>query len=527
MQVEWIEAAMIATTSVGSAVLALMVHARMTRRPAGASARSAVPAPEPAVFLFENRELVDATEPARTLLDSAPAAGSDWARLLAFVTPRFGDLEGAMGQLAQKGRVELSGAGDTRKTMRLQAEDVNGLTRITLIDAEAEGRGLMVDALSHRAFEDELEVMRKTLDRLPALAWRESQHGAIAWANRAYVLQAQAFTQEDEGLVWPLPRLFSPVEAAPGDGPRRAKLDLGDDKALWFDRFSFPLEGGSLHFALPADAAVRAERSLRSFVQTLTKTFADLPIGLAVFDRQRKLQLFNPALIELTQLATEFLSARPSLYAFLDRLREARMMPEPKDYRSWRLQMTELEQAAAAGFHSETWTLPRGQTYRVTGRPHPDGAVAFLFEDITSEVSLTRRFRAELELGQEVLDQMQEAVAVFRPSGELAMSNGAYDRLWGVEPSTSLARVTILDSVRIWQHDCASSPLWAEARGFCFKPGEKAPLTGEVSRNDGTRLSCHFTAISGGAMLVRFLPVPALAPANTDFPDREPRLTAN
>ena len=86
MQVEWIEAAMIATTSVGSAVLALMVHARMTPRPAGASARSAVPAPEPAVFLFENRELVDATEPARTLLDSAPAAGSDWARLLAFAS---------------------------------------------------------------------------------------------------------------------------------------------------------------------------------------------------------------------------------------------------------------------------------------------------------------------------------------------------------------------------------------------------------------------------------------------------------
>ena len=261
MQVEWIEAAMIATTSVGSAVLALMVHARMTRRPAGASARSALPAPEPAVFLFENRELVDATEPARTLLDSAPAAGSDWARLLAFVAPRFGDLEGAMGQLAQKGRVELSGAGDTRKTMRLQAEDVNGLTRITLIDAEAEGRGLMVDALSHRAFEDELEVMRKTLDRLPALAWRESQHGAIAWANRAYVLQAQAFTQEDEGLVWPLPRLFSPVEAAQGDGPRRAKLDLGDDKALWFDRFSFPLEGGQPAFR-PARRCRRTRRAL-------------------------------------------------------------------------------------------------------------------------------------------------------------------------------------------------------------------------------------------------------------------------
>ena len=69
-------------------------------------------------------------------------------------------------------------------------------------------------------------------------------------------------------------------------------------------------------FALPADAAVRAERSLREFVQTLTKTFADLPIGLAIFDQSRKLQLFNPSLIDLTRLPTGFLTARPTLFDY-------------------------------------------------------------------------------------------------------------------------------------------------------------------------------------------------------------------
>ncbi len=507
MQIEWIQTVIIAATSVGAALLALMVHARLDGRSLTPARGSALPTPEPAVFLFDDHELVDATGPARTLLDSAPVSGNDWARLVAFVTPRFGHFEETIATLPHRGRVDLTADGDRRQQLRIVAEDVNGLSRITLIDPEAEGRGLMVDALSHRAFEDELEMMRKTLDRLPALAWREGENGTVIWANRAYMLQSQALSPEAEGLVWPLPRLFPHIEAAPSDGPRRAKLDLGESKALWFDRFSFPLDTGSIQFAFPADAVVRAERSLRSFVQTLTKTFADLPIGLAVFDKHRKLQLFNPALIELTQLSTEFLSARPSLYAFLDRLREARMMPEPKDYRSWRLQMTELEQAAAAGFHTETWTLPGGQTYRVNGRPHPDGAVAFLIEDITSEISLTRRFRADLELGQEVLDHMQEAVAVFRPSGELALSNGAYDRLWGVEPSTTLARVTILDSVRIWQQNCEAHPVWTEARGFCFRAGDKAPVTGEVRRRDGTVLSCNFAAIGGGAMIARFMPV--------------------
>ncbi|MEZ5684429.1 MAG: hypothetical protein R3D78_00325 [Paracoccaceae bacterium] len=146
--------------------------------------------------------------------------------------------------------------------------------------------------------------------------------------------------------------------------PRRVSLEAGDEGAVWFDCYSYPWENGSMHFALPADSTVRAERALRDFVQTLTKTFADLPIGLAIFDQQRQLQMFNPALLDLTQLGPDFLSARPTLYAFLDRLREARMMPEPKDYRSWRLQMTELEKASAAGFHVETRSLPGGRPSR-------------------------------------------------------------------------------------------------------------------------------------------------------------------
>jgi len=51
----------------------------------------------------------------------------------------------------------------------------------------------------------------------------------------------------------------------------------------------------------------------RNFVQTLTKTFAQLSIGLAIFNRERQLVLFNPALIDLTALPADFLTGRPHL----------------------------------------------------------------------------------------------------------------------------------------------------------------------------------------------------------------------
>lgn len=509
MQIEWIQAFIIAATSVGAAFLALTLFTLLlARRAPRQSVAQVHPVLEQIVFLFDDQELVDATGPARALIEASPIALSDWARLSAFVAPRFADFAKSMAQLAERGRIELIARADGSRQapIRLIAEDVNGLARITLIDPEAEGRGVLVDGLSQRALEDELDQLRFTLDCSPALVWREDGEGALTWANRAYILRSGAFSGSDEALIWPLPKLFS-LEATPRSGPRRVKLDEGEDGAAWFDCHSFPLEQGTLHFALPADATVRAEKALRDFVQTLTKTFADLPVGLAIFDRQRQLQLFNPALLDLTQLGPEFLSARPTLYAFLDRLREARMMPEPKDYRSWRLQMTELEQAAAAGFHSETWTLPTGQTYRVTGRPHPDGAIAFLFEDISAEMSLTRRFRAELEQGQEVLDLMSEAVAIFQPTGELSAANAAYDSLWGAEASSTLGRVTLLDSVRLWQGQCEPTELWEKARSFNSRSAPREVIEGEVRLHlDGTRISCRFVPMHGGALLASFLP---------------------
>ena len=505
----WILALVIAGTSVGSAWIALLlISLRFDRSPALAGYSE--PALEPAVFLFDNEYLVDATQPARALLEASPMGETDWARLSSFLAPRFEGFAAAMSGLSERGRFELvSATGPAGAAqLRMVAEDVGGLARLTLIDLGAEGRGVLVDGLSQRALEDEVEQLRAVADRAPALAWRENGAGAVIWANRAYLLRIESLEADDGAMVWPLPRLF---ETGSATGPRRMCLGAASEKPAWFDVHSYPLEDGALCYALPADATVRAERSLREFVQTLTKTFADLPIGMAIFDRQRQLQLFNPALIDLTQLGADFLSARPTLYALLDRLREARMMPEPKDYRSWRLQMTALEQAAAAGHHVETWSLPGGQTYRVTGRPHPDGAVAFLIEDITSEVSLTRRFRAELELGQSVIDAMDEAIAVFLPSGELATSNAAYAALWGVDPGATLGRVTLLDSVRVWQEQTRPNQIWSKVRSFFGRIDARQGWGGEAELEGGQRLACRFVPLPAGATLAGFACIGASA----------------
>ena len=56
-----------------------------------------------------------------------------------------------------------------------------------------------------------------------------------------------------------------------------------------------------------------------------------MSIGLAVFDQNHRLLLFNPDLVDLTSFEAEFLSGRPVLTHLFSKLREHRTMLEPRN----------------------------------------------------------------------------------------------------------------------------------------------------------------------------------------------------
>ena len=209
-------------------------------------------------------------------------------------------------------------------------------------------------------------------------------------------------------------------------------------------------------------------------------------------------------MVDLTGLPIDFLSLRPSFVSFLDALRDRSMIPEPKDYRSWRRQLVEMEKAAASGLYEETWNLPDGQTFKVVGRPHPNGALALMVEDITNEVSRSRRYRSDMELGQAVIDEMEEAVAVFSPSGQLVMSNMAYAVMWAHDPEEDFRNDSIRTIVPHWRARSAPAGLWSEAEEFISTVGNRVSWTAETRLLDGRLLHCRFAPLSGGATLAAF-----------------------
>lgn len=451
------------------------------------------------LFLFDGPMLLDASRAGHALLNRAPA-GEGWSALNAALAGRFPGFPTDPGAVQETGPQRIK-ASDDSYPGELLIEWIDGITRVHLRAPGLPSEG--VDSYRLQAAEAELDSLRVAMDAAPYPIWQMDTAGQASWFNAAYAaLYRRARKTEVDGSK----PLFDIGDRDRLAGSRvRVSVPLdGSDSVLWYDVLTVPHEGFGMYYAVDVNAVVSAEIAQRNFVQTLAKTFAQLSIGLAIFDRNRQLALFNPALIDLTNLPADFLSARPNLLSFFDRLRDNRMMPEPKNYSSWRHQMADLVAAATDGNYMETWSLPSGSIYKVSGRPHPDGAVAFLFEDITADVTLTRRFRSELELWQSLLDQCDTGLAVFQPDGTLSLTNAAYRQFWQVDPDSSFAEISVTDAIRHWQAQIDPSPALAEIRDYVMGPGPRDQVIHTLRLRDGTPLHCTLSVVDGGSTLVRF-----------------------
>lgn len=333
-----------------------------------------------------------------------------------------------------------------------------------------------------RSADDSQRWATLAAEQVPIPLWHSDATGKIIWSNAAY----KALVAGDFGKTLAL------VEG-------RANLET-EDGTHWFD-IGIKSDIG---YARPVDDLVRAESSLRDMVQAMAKTFAQLPTGLAVFDHTRHLQSFNPALADLTGLSPEFLSRRPSLIAMLDGMRDRNTIPEPRDWKGWRHQLADMERAAASGQFEDTWALPGGQTYRITGRRHPNGGLALMIDDISVEIIRSRRYRADLELCQRVVDTIEEGIAVFASTGQLVMSNTAYTALWGHDPGEQLAPMSFSHMAAHWRALSAPSTLWSDAEDFAARLDGRAPWQAEARLLDGRLITCRFVPLSDSATLVGF-----------------------
>lgn len=454
--------------------------------------------PEPAALLFENGILHHATETAARDLD-LEAGTHDWEDLCDALDTRFPDFP-RMAHSGSRGSQTLD-AIDGHDPEQVRIRWRGDLCWVSLTNGTPNPAQTPVQqaALTH---------LGHTAATSPHPAWALNEAEDVIWQNASYQLLSKQITASEDGSA---PTLFADVKT--GVDPARVSIELGKTaRTEWYDVTADTIGDVTYFHAKNITSQQKAEEAKRNFVQTLSKTFAHLPIGLAIFDKNGQLALFNPALVDLTGLSAVFLSGRPKMISFFDQLREHRRMPEPKNYANWREEIADMIIAATDGRYQETWNLEGGQTFSVQGRPHPDGATAFLIEDISAEVLLTRNFRAELELGQALFDSFDEALVVFSPSGVLTFSNDAYREMWDQNPDSAFADVTIADAISAWQEKAAHDAPWPEIADFVSGAAHHQRREVILPLHNGATLRCRMNAIATGARLIRF---------DRDFPTRD------
>ena len=458
-------------------------------------------------FLFDDETLIDASPLALDLMAHRNADQSDWEAFLSILSARFPELRSQLSELASVGKTSIKPV-DGHSSW-IDAEYWNGMARITLVQHKDHPDDT-IDPLTANAIEHELETLRSIGEDSPQLIWKQDARGILTWANKSYIELSEVLFPVSPNATrpWPPRDVFENIAIPAGNAPvidmHRVDVNL-NEKPIWFEVTSLKRGSDTIHFAVDATATVSAKEAQRDFVQTLTKTFAHLSVGLAIFDADRRLVLFNPALGDLSLLPASFLIARPTLFSFLDRLRDNRMIPEPKNYSSWRNQIAALESAAARGSYQETWSIPNGQTFRVTGKPHPNGAIAFLLEDISDEVSLTRKFRSQIDIGNAVIDNLEAAVCVFSPSGTMVMANTAYQSLWGSQMEGAINNRDFAEESSNWQDATTPSPVWVKLNEVINLGKTAVSWSGSVGLDSHVEINCQYHPLPDGNHQVNFV----------------------
>ena len=264
-------------------------------------------------------------------------------------------------------------------------------------------------------------------------------------------------------------------------------------------------EIAALHALLEAQASAsnRRKTEARPSVDTRFRSFDRLATAFAVFDADQRLAHFNQAYVELWQLEAEWLGSHPRDGEILDRLRQARSLPEKADYREWKRSW--LLAYGSNTQKEDQWHLPDGRTLHVIADSAAEAGVTYLYENVTERLALESRYNALIHVQSETLDTLREGVAVFAANGRLRLHNRAFAAIWRLAP------VELSGEPHIDEIIACCSPLYDEPKEWeCTKAAvtaifaERHPYESQFDRPDGTVVACAALPLPDGGTLLTY-----------------------
>lgn len=244
------------------------------------------------------------------------------------------------------------------------------------------------------------------------------------------------------------------------------------------------------------------KRNLKLHQNAHLEILGTLGTAFAVFDSHGSLSFYNKSFVSLWKLEYAWLNDQPTYTSFLEYIREQRLMPEVPDFRSYKTD--ELNAFSAIIEPKEDLLhLPNGNTIRRVRSPHPMGGLVFAFEDVSDRLATRRAYNSLLQVQNEILDNLFDAVIIFGSNGRLKSYNQAYLKLWKLEEILLQKEPSISELLEEERHFFSNVENWNELKEDIITHLMSANTkTFRLSRNDGVTMEILSSLLSDDSIMV-------------------------
>jgi signal transduction histidine kinase len=287
---------------------------------------------------------------------------------------------------------------------------------------------------------DALEALAGLVEAAPFPMWHRTPDMRLSLVNAAYVRAVDA-----ENAAEVIAQGTELVETVAGLSPQgAAEQALTESRAV--ERMvpatidgerrtmrvvDVPLgDAGVAGFAMDQNELEQARVEHRRLEDAQRDLLDRLSAGVARFGSDRTLRFWNQPFMSLFGLDQDHLAEHPMFERVLDRMREARRLPEHRDFPAWRAERRDWFLSPDA--REENWLLADGTHLRVYAQPLPDGGLLLIFEDRTEQVQLSSARDTLLRVRTATFDNLFESIGVFSSDGRLSLWNSRFRIIWDI-----------------------------------------------------------------------------------------------
>jgi signal transduction histidine kinase len=362
-----------------------------------------------------------------------------------------------------------------------------------------------------------LEALSGLIEAAPFPIWYRGPDLALALVNRAYVAAVEGGSAAaviaagteliDEADGRNALREAAEVQSARAPLRRIVPATVAGARRM-LEIVELPAgPSGVAGFAIDIEEQEQVRADLARFVQAQRDLLDRLSAGVAQFGRDRSLAFFNQPFARLFGLTADFLADRPEFDRVIEAMRDARKLPEPRDFPSWKAERRQWFTMGMFG-HEEDWELPDRRHLRVLAQPLPDGGLLLIFEDRTRQIMLESDRERMLQVQSATFDSLTEGIAVFGSHRRLKLWNERFRALWGLDAamlaerplaealSTRMAQLTKRPRQGVMIRDLVRSVIT-----------NRRPRTGRLSLKDGRELELAAIPVPADDVLVTVLDV--------------------